>query len=311
MIKLKIRYLFISLGFLFVASLFTINVLADTASTAVTVGNATPVASATNFNESAVINLTENTTSTYYATTTITDNNGCDDIFAVYADFYRGDLAAADCDTVGEEVYNYCRPRVTCTVVSGYGNTCDSGTDTSAEYECQLDLSFYADPYATWIAGIQAGDGSATTSVSSDTDTAEVASTAALNVTSSISYSTVAANSNTGVVNSTTTITNTGNIALDTEFSGDVMCKDDYPTCVTGSTPMTPAQQEYSLAPFAYTAGTDLVATTSPTTVQTILPKNYSTTTPITDDISWGIGIPVGTETGDYTGQNTFTAVAD
>ena len=109
-----------------------------------------------------------------------------------------------------------------------------------------------------------------------------------------------------GSTNQTTTVTVTGNNALDTQISGDDMCT-DYPGC--GGGVLQAEQLEYALNAFTYGAGTDM--TNSAVTVETVLAKPTATTSPVTDDVLWGIGIPNGQTPGSYTGQNTFTAVND
>jgi hypothetical protein len=280
---------------------FSAMVIADSASTSVTVGNATPSISATTFNSSSAITLTENTTKTVYATTTITDGNGCSSIYAVNADFFRSAVTASGCDTVGEADDNHCYSRVSCTVEGG---TCSGGADTTANYVCSVSLQYYADPtdsgaYSAqnWLVNIEAGDGTAT---STDATTGvELNTLAALDVTASISYGTLAANTDTGATNSTTTVTNTGNTNMDPQISGTDMA--------SGGDEITVDKQEYSATVFTYGAGTDL--STTPSTLDITLPQR--TAGAITDDVSWGIGIPAGTPPGSYSGTNTFTAVAN
>lgn len=280
---------------------FVFVVYSDTASTAVIVGNATPAISATTFNSSAAITLTENATKNVYATTTVTDANGCSTIYAVTADFYRSAVGAAACDTVGEANSNNCYPRVSCTVVGG---TCSGGSDTAADYVCTTALQYYTDPtdsgtYAAqnWVAHIEAGDGVATSTDA--TAAVELNTLAALDVTASIDYGTLAANSNTGSVNSTTTVTNTGNTNIDPDISGTDMA--------SGGDTIAVANQEYSADPFAYGTGTDL--STTPTSLNITLPQR--TAGVITDTVSWGINVPAATPQGNYSGTNTFTAVAN
>jgi hypothetical protein len=280
---------------------FGVSVLADSASTSVTVSNATPAISATTLNAGSAITLTENTTKTVYATTTVTDGNGCSTISSVKADLYRSAVGASSCDTAGEADDNHCYPRVTCTVVGG---TCTGGTDTAANYLCTFSLQYFADPtdsgaYSAqnWVVNIEAGDGAAT---STDATTAvELNSLAALDVTASITYGTMSANSDTGATNSTTTVTNTGNTNIDPDISGTDMA--------SGGDTLTVDNQEYSASNFTYGAGTNL--STTPTSVDITLPQR--TSSEITDIVLWGIGIPAGTPNGSYTGTNTFTAVAN
>ncbi len=276
---------------------------ADTTSTSVTVGNAAPSISATTFNSGSAIVLTENTTTAVYATTTVTDSNGCGSIYGVTANIRRSGVAAASCDQVGEADNNSCYPVLTCTVEAG---TCTGGSDTAANYVCSTSLQFYADPTDSgsfsaqnWTVDLIAGDGVATTTEAANASV-ELNSLAALNVDASLAYGTIAANTDTGALNSTTTVTNTGNTNIDPDISGTNM--------TSGGDTIAVGNQEYSSSIFTYGSGTDL--STSPTSLDLTLAKPTSASA-VTDDVSWGIAIPGGTPPGNYTGTNTFTAVAN
>jgi hypothetical protein len=83
------------------------------------------------------------------------------------------------------------------------------------------------------------------------------------------------------------------------------MCT-DYPTCSAG-TPIAVSYQKYALATLtAYSSGVAL--STTPTEAELNVPK-ATTGTPTTMDTWWGIYIPAGTQTGEYSGENTITAV--
>ena len=278
-------------------------VFADSVSTSVTVGNATPSVGTVTINASSAIVLNENTTKTATTTVTVSDSNGCSEIAAVLMDIYRSGVTAASCDTGGEANNNNCYPQVICTEITS-GNTCTGGADTSVDYDCVVNLQYYADPtdsgtYSaqTWEATISVGDGTAT---STGTDTEEINTLQALDVTSSIAYGSLSAGADSGATNATTTITNTGNVAMDPQLSGTDMA-DGGNTIVVGS-------QEYSAAPFTWGAGTDL--TSSGVALDLTLPQGTSGTVPVTDDVSWGLGVPGGTPTGSYTGTNTVAAGA-
>lgn len=295
-----------------IASMFAYTiVLADTASTSVSVGNSAPVTSAATFNGGSNVTLTENTLVHATGTVTVSDSNGCSTITGVTAKFHIASSSSggSTCTYDGNTCYT------SVCVATTTGNTCTGGGDTSAQYDCGFAIWYNATPTdsGTWATSIwsfaaTSTDGTASHVATNTAQTIEVTTLNALNVTASIAFGSVPANSDTGSTNQTTTVTVTGNNALDTQVSGDLMCT-DYPTCTGGK--LNPSQQEYSLNSFTYGAGTDLAATTSPATVETVLAKPTSTTSPVTDDILWGIGIPNGQTTGSYTGQNTFTAVTD
>lgn len=288
-------------------------VMADTSSTSVTVGNSAPVTSAASFNGGTNVTLTENTFIHATGTVTVTDANGCSTITGVTAKFYLASTtnSGSNCTYDGNICYTS-----TC-VATTTGNQCSGGGDTSAQYDCGFQVWYNATPTdgsapiwstSIWSFAATSTDGTASHVATNTAQTIEVNTLNALNVTASIAYGTVPANTDTGSTNQTTTITVTGNNALDTQLSGDIMCT-NYSTCSGGV--IQPTQQEYSLNSFTYGAGTDLPATTSPNTVETVLAKPTATTSAVTDDVLWGIGIPNGQTPGSYTGQNTFTAVND
>lgn len=277
---------------------FVANVAADAVSTSVTVSNAAPAVSATTFNNGTAITLTENTTTTVYATTTITDANGCTTIAGVSADFYRSAIGATGCDAGGEADANHCYPVVACTVVSG---SCTGPADTAADYVCSTNLDYYTDPTDTgtysadnWVANITAGDGTATTTGSGTT---EVNTLKALDVTASMNYGTLAAGTNTGTTNSTTTVTNTGNSIMDPLISG---------TDMTGPATIIAANQKYASSSFNYSTGGVALSSTTPAAAAINLAQRTSGV--VAGDVLWGINVPNGTISGAYTGTNTFTA---
>ena len=302
---LRIPTLILAASFLVASTI----VLADTASTSVTVGNSAPVTSAATFNGGTNITLIENTYVNATGTITVSDANGCSTVSAVSAKFYLASTSnsGSDCTYNGNSCYT------SVCVATTTGNQCTGGGDTSAEYDCGFRLWYNSTPTdsgtwttSMWSFAATSTDGVDTHVATNTAQTLEVITLNALNVTSSIAFGSVAANANTGSTNQTTTVTVTGNNALDTQISGDDMCT-DYPTC-SGST-FQSEQQEYALNSFTYGAGTDL--TNSAVTVETVLAKPTATTSAVTDDVLWGIAIPNGQTPGSYTGQNTFTAVTD
>ena len=289
---LAFRSVWVPLGVLLTSMLFAYTIVfADSASTSVTVGNSAPVTSAANFNGGTNITLTENTFVHATGTVTVTDANGCSSITAVTAKFYLASTSnsGSNCSYDGNTCYTS-----VCTATTT-GNQCTGGGDTSAEYDCGFQLWYVATPTdgsapiwssSIWSFAATSTDGIDSHVATNTAQTIEVNTLNAHNVTASIAFGSVAANADTGATNQTTTVTVTGNTALDTQLSGDLMCT-NYPTCSGGV--LQPGQQEYSLNSFTYGAGTDLAATTSPVTVETVLAKPTSTTTPVTDDILWGI----------------------
>ena len=287
-------------------------VSADNTSTDLTVGNAAPAISGLSLNGGNAITLVENNFVWATSSMTITDNNGCSGINYVEATIYRASTSNSGTTCSADD--NNCY--VGSCVATTTGNTCSGGADVSVEYDCGYKLWYIADPTNAgsqfaldiWSASATTSDGFATTTATNTAETIEVNKLLSINVDASLSYGSVSPGSDTGALNSTTTITNTGNAPQDTQIGGDWMCT-DYPTCAGGVILHT--QQEYSLAPFTYGGGTTLAATSSPATVETVLVKPTATSTPVTDDVSWGIAVPSGQTQGSYTGANEFTAVDD
>jgi hypothetical protein len=299
----------------------TLLVEADTAATSVTVGNAAPTIDDVSLNGGSNITLNEDDgagNGFKFATTTImiTDTNGCDTIASVSAKAYRDATTTAGtvCTPDDNNCYN---PNFACAATTTGGGTCTGGADTTVTYECGFKLWYIADPTNTeafagdiWAVAATTSDTSfATTTATNNGEIVEVLQLLAHNVTATIPYGSVGAGADTGAVNSTTTVTNSGNASLDTDIGCETMCT-DFPTC-SGGTPITFGNQEASTSPFTWgTGGTDCTATTSPTTYVTALAKPTATTSAVTDDISWGIGVPGGSAAGSYTGEDTFDAVS-
>ncbi len=256
-----------------------------------------PVASAATIDAGAVsVTLTENTTRSVACTGTVTDNDGYADITAVGAYFFRttvGTTSAAD-DNNQYRLYGDAQ----CVPSSGAGN--------SEDYTCTFSVQYFADPTDAgspnasdnWTCELWPADNIATGTVS--TDTVEMSSLIALNVTASIAYGSVNANADTGVTNQTTTLTNTGNRDMDPELSGAAMTDG-------GSGTIAASQQKYGDTAFTYSSGGTALSGT-PVTFDITLPQR--TAGVITDDVLWGLGVPNGTVNGSYTGSNTITAVA-
>ena len=161
-----------------------------------------------------------------------------------------------------------------------------------------------------WSLSATTTDGTDFGTATNTTQTVEVGTLNALSLSGNISYPQTSANSDTGAVNQAITVTNTGNTPLDGEISGDVMCTTDYPTCSASA--FGPEQQKFDLSDVTFASLTyTLAATSSPATIELVLATTTATTTAVTDLTYWGIAIPSAQTAGAYTGQDTFTAVAD
>lgn len=279
---------------------FTYTIYATT--TIESAGNSLPVASAVSIDSGVSdIILIESTTKSVSCAGTVTDNDGFGEISAVGAFLYR---SGAGTSTPDNNNYKY----------SLYGDSeCvpSNGSGTTEDYTCAFSVYFYAHPTdgsspwsgENWVCEMWPEDTTATGTP--DTDNIEMDTLWALDVSSSINYSTVNPGSDTGPTNQTVTVTNTGNADMDPQLGGDYLIDiGDVANWILHS------QQQCAGVGFTYGAGTPLAASTSPVTLDLTLPLPQSTTTPITDTIYWGIGAPVGKPAVTYNGTNYFTATA-
>lgn len=260
--------------------------------------NQLPEASGTTIDSgNAAINLTAGSTTAVSCTSTVTDLDGYLDIASVNATLYRTSIgyAAADSDN------------------NHYSAACTGGTGsgTSRPYTCNFAVWFHAEgtdaasgfPGDNWSCRVtpQDGDGTGTP----DTDSIELNSISALQVSSNITFSgSMLQGTNTGSTNETTDLYNVGNTAIDIEISGNSLCT-DFPSCTGSVIPV--GNLEHLDTPFTYNTGVDLTSTP----VLNSYNIGKSSVHPSTQlrSIYWGIGIPAGLPGGSYTGLVQFTAV--
>ena len=279
------------------------------------VGNSLPVASAAAITGAPTLTLTENTTTTVTATFTVTDNNGCEDIDSHSSNdticvLYRTDVASgAGCTPDAENCYS-----MNCTQTGG---SCPAGgADLDALYSCTADVQFYADATdagthigTNWTATATPRD-NAGTDGTTDAGTAEMATTTALAVSGTIDYGSIALNADTGSVDDTATVTNTGNdtpidIQLDAygTTSGDGQGK--ALDCTVGA--ILVAKEKYHLTiTTAYTSKIAL-SDTAASVADFDLAKGAASTKPV----YFGLGMPADGVGGSCTGKINFTPVSD
>lgn len=265
--------------------------------------NYSPTVTNVSVNGGSNITLNENSTAAVQVTATVTDANGYSDISSVTGRLYRSGVAGAQACTLDD---NNCYQLTGYNLTGCAGNSCTATLDYSVKFfaEPTDSGSIYAAQY--WLGWVQATDSqSATGTDFSPNSLTDMNTLLALGVQSTIDYGSLLPGDNTGAVNSTTVVTNTGNAAIDVELSGTDLCT-DYPTCSAGVIPV--GNQQYKSTTFTYGAGTAL------TSVGTLLTLNIGkpTTSPsgMTGNVYWGIGLPSGLVPGTYTGVNSFVAVA-
>jgi len=274
-----------------------------------TVNNVAPEVSNVTLNGGADINLSgggegPNGSTTVIATADVVDHNGCADISSVTVKAYPTGIGAGGCTAQNN---NTCYYNISCAT-----GTCQ-GNGYTATTSCNIQFWYHADPTdtgtlrvaETWKDTITAQDEALSTSTELTTGV-ELLSFLSLDVTTPIAYGSLAPGeiSDTTNLPQTATTTTTGNTGLDTELSGTQMCT-DYPTC-SGNTIAT-SSQRYATSSVQYQNATALSGTA--TELELNVQKTTTTTSPQQKANYWGLQVPLGTPTGSYTGQNTYTAV--
>lgn len=212
-------------------------------------------AAATSGGSESTLTLIENSATSLYVHGTASDTDGCADVAtngSITGKFYRSNHLNADlCSADNNDCYTI--SNAAC-VKTG----CDGPEDTVFTFECTALIQYYADttvagPHngSDWTAKITATD--ASTATGSQSDTIEMNSTVALDVTPSIDYGTI--NLGAESAQKTLTTTNTGNSGIDIDVSGSGSM-----SCQSGSIPVENAHYSQSQG-FTYADGTPLAQT--------------------------------------------------
>jgi len=279
-------------------------VMADIATTTLTVGNASPTVSNVKLNAGANIDLIENSATSVSATGTVSDSNGYPDITSVTGRIFRSGVTSTAACTLDD---NNCYEDASCATSSCSGNDCIA--------TCDFSVWFIAEPTDTgspwaaqhWVAWIKAIDSqSASSSATNTAQTIEMKTLTALDVTASIAYGTLAPGQTIDPLNKLAIATTTGNEAIDANISGANMCT-DYPGC-TGAT-IAIGKQHYATSSVAYASG--YVASSTAQLLEFTTGKPTAHPSNQAQNTYWGIAVPGGQSTGSYTGQNTYTALSD
>ncbi len=260
------------------------------------------------FNGSTVMDpnpivLMEGETTSIVATGTVSDLNGGETLLYATSTFYRTDVGP-DCAANPNNCYqlNSLECPLTC---APSGTTC--------EVTCTADIQYFADPtdwgdYSaeTWEARLFIMDDTLN-EASSTSDGAEVGSMLAMSVVSGdIAYGALEMGaSTTAQTNASSTIQNTGNIAVDLELEGTDL--------TSGASTIPVGNQKFSTSSFTYSACVICGALSgTASTLEVDLPKAMAAETPVTDVLYWGIYIPTtGVSGATHRGQTTFYAVGD
>jgi hypothetical protein len=259
-----------------------------------------PIISNHKLNNDADIALTEGASTTIAVTATVTDQNGYADLSLASSTVYRsgvGSICSADansCYRLGTSSCSYSGcSGASCTL------TCNANvqyiadpTDVGSSYSAESWLS------ELWITDLE-GNTATSSSVSVDLLTLY-----GLTVnTANIDFGSLSVGSTTENVNATTTIQNTGNTNINISVAGTDLAGTQGTIAV--------GEIKYATTTFAYgSCAVCQFLTGGATPVVVDLPKPTSTSTPITDDLYWGLNIPNGTSAELHSGTNTFLATS-
>jgi hypothetical protein len=253
------------------------------------------------FNTNADIALTEGTSTKISVTATANDGNGYQDIVSATSSMYRSAVGSA-CSADDNNCYQIASTSCSFSSCSG----------TSCSLSCSAYLRYFADPTDTgtyvaqqWLSKVAVQDSIGLR----DTQTAsgvEVLTLFGLDLTTlgnNINFGSLTPGGNTGGVNATTTIVNTGNASINVQLSG---------TDLSGGASTIPVgEQKYATSTFVYgSCSVCQFLTGSATNVAVNVGKPTSTSTQSKGDLYWGIDVPNGSGATAYSGVNTFTAVS-
>lgn len=268
------------------------------------VNSTTPTITSVSINSSSDINLTEGDYTSVIVHGTVSDDNGCSDIQIVTTRTFRSGIGVGGCSATN---YNNCYKQYVCSVVTS-GNTCTGAGDLSADYECDIDFSYHTEstdasslyPTENWTSIMSARDYALHIGNTYVSTNVEVISLAALSVTGTMDYGSLAPGSTVDPLSVLVTVNASGNTGINAELSG---------TDLSGATgTIAVGNQKYSdTVSTAYSSGTTL--TSSAVELSLLIPKTTTFGSPESAPVYWGISIPNETPAEAYTGTVTYTAV--
>jgi N-acetylneuraminic acid mutarotase len=242
----------------------TISVVAGLAAVSVNVKSATkdhtltvsagaannPSVSAVTLNGGSPIILIANATQTVYVNFTVSDNDGCADVFTngnVTTTIYRSGVSTT-CAAANPGSSNL--NTLNCYLIATTTNNCSGGSSANATatfevyYFAQATDASSSYPDEGWQAFIEARDASNATSASSSA-AVEMNTLAALHVaTTTINYGSMSPNTDTGSTNQLATVKNAGNSSTTLRLHGTAM--------VSGSNSISTSSQHYATSSFTY-----------------------------------------------------------
>ncbi|MEK7608468.1 MAG: hypothetical protein AAB495_02730 [Patescibacteria group bacterium] len=263
--------------------------------------NNLPTLSALLLNGGSAITVIENTSTSIAVTGTATDLDGNADISFATGTIYRSGVGGgASCTSNENNCYRVASS--SCAKSNCSGNSCD--------FTCTAKIQYFADPTDSgafsaenWLGQITATDAAGATGVSTTVSGVELNTLFSLNITNSINFGSLLPGGDSGAVNQIATTTNTGNAAIDVEFSGTNM--------VFGANTIAVGNERYATSTFTYSSCTVCTALTTIATAYELDLAKPTSTAVVEDTVFWGLSVPNGNPPGSYTGTSTFTAVTD
>ena len=246
------------------------------------------------------------------ASTTVTDNNHCNDMTSATGTIYLSGVAGGnDCSADDNNCYQITNASCTYT-----GCTTGDATDASSVLTCSTTLAFHTIPtdattlYASysaqsWYSRLTARDDNSSSSFGAYTNLngVEVVASPGIDVTTStIPYGTIRGGFSSLSTNTPTTIVNYGNTVLDSGIMGESMLYNAVGPGMIGST-----NQLYATSTFTYPETNNALNSSTPQVLNINITRPTTTAYDFTGIVYWGIGIPTSTISGDYYGTNTFS----
>lgn len=260
-----------------------------------------PVLGTPTLNGGQTISLLPGTTTTVFATTTVTDLNGPGDLDAATTTFYRGGVGAA-CTPDNNNCY--ISSGAACSFTNCVGSTCD--------LVCSSDIYFHAEATdigsdydgEEWFAFMEVNDASG----GYDFDTSigqELGTLRAIDVAGPITYAATEAGSNTAGLNASTTIDNLGNVEINIEVQGTALT-DGFGSNIPAN------QQRFATSTFTYGScpSCQTLSDSVWVSLDVDLSKPVIDTPFVQDDVYWGIAVPLGTNSAAHQGINVFTPIS-
>jgi hypothetical protein len=248
------------------------------------------------------IALTEGTTTTVTATGTVTDLNGYADIISATSSIFRSGVGGSCTSNV-----NNCYPVPSCTLSNCAGNSCTVTCSAQVQYLADPTDTGSANSAESWLANLRIQDASGR-AATAQASSAEMNTLFGLTVTTPpINFGSLEVGQDTGATTTISTIANTGNSPIDIDIAGTDLVG---PSGPSGAIPV--GSQAYATSTFNYgSCSVCQFLTGSATHLEVDLPKPTATSTTVSDDLYWGITIPVGVAAETHTGTNTFIATSD